>query len=93
MAREINAVTGNYHDLQDQDLFQSIEDRLHVDLGTRLLWTNYGFPANWPQLSDVDLRRAVIAAIGGDEFTDSVAFSMNGADLIVDVQTVARPDY
>ena len=92
MAREINARTGNYHDRQDEDLFQSVEDRLHTDLGTRIVWRNYGFPVTWPQLGQTALRRAILAAVD-DPFVDSVEFSMNGADLIVDIDTQARADY
>ena len=93
MPREINSRTGNYHDRQDEDLFQSVEDRLHTDRGSRVIWPTYGFPAHWPQLRRSALRRAIEFAIGGDEFADFIGFRMRNTDLIVDVDTVSRPDY
>ena len=93
MAREINSRTGNYHDQQDADLHQSLEDRLHTPLGGRLLWTNYGFPSAWTQLGPTELRQALETAIFQDALSDTIAFRTDAADLIVDVQTFARDDY
>ena len=93
MAREINSRTGNYHTEQDQDLYQSIEDRMFTPLGARRVYPTYGFPISWPQLGSTELRNAITAAIDGDEFVDRMAFRMVGPSLIVDVETDARPDY
>ena len=93
MPREINARTGNYHDEQIQDLYQSVEDRMFTPLGARLVYPTYGFPTSWPQLPSGELRQAIVRAIGSDEFADRMAFRMEGLDLIVDVETDARADY
>ena len=93
IAREINSRTGNYHDFQDQDLYQSVEDRMFTPLGARTIYPTYGFPISWPQLGSVRLRDAITDAINGDEFVDRMAFRMVGPALIVDVETDARPDY
>ena len=93
MPREINDRTGNYHDRQDLDLQQSVEDRMFTDLGSRPVWTTYGFPSSWPQLTREQLETAVTSAVDTDEFVDSMAFSYDGNDLIVDIYTNARPDY
>ena len=93
MAREINDRTGNYHDRQDVDLQQSVEDRLFTALGSRPIWPGYGFPAAWPQLSRSELQDAVTRAVDTDAFVDRMGFSYDGADLIVTIYTDARPDY
>ena len=93
MAREINDVTGNYHDQQDLDLRQSVEDRLFTSLGSRPFWSGYGFPDAWPQLTRAALQNAIIRAVNTDALVDSMAFSYDGNNLIVDIYTNARPDY
>ena len=93
MPREINSRTGNYFDFQDSDLFQSVEDRLHVPRGGRDVYPTYGFPESWPQLGREELRNAITRALAGDEFVDRMGFEYDGADLIVNIETDAREDY
>lgn len=93
MPREINALTGNYFDRQDYDLQQSVDDRMHTDLGGRRLWPDYGFPPAWPQLPRADLQKAIIDAVRTDEFADRMSFSYESGELIVDLFTDAREDY
>ena len=93
MPREINALTGNYFDRQDEDLHQSVVDRLHVPLGGRAVWPTYGLPVDWPQLDRDGLRAAITAAVAGDEFVDRMGFTYDGATLIVDIETDRREDY
>ena len=93
MPREINGRTGNYFARQDEDLHQSVVDRLHVPLGGRDVWPTYGFPVDWPQLDRQELRTEIIRAVADDEFVDRMGFSYDGNDLIVNIETIARDDF
>lgn len=95
MAREVNAVTGNYFGDGDQllDLQQSVYDRLLTPVGSRALYPDYGFSQSWPQWPEPELRRRIIAALQGDPLADRFSFSRDGLALVVDLISEREESY
>ena len=90
---EINPLTGNYHTAQEIDVYWSVLDRMFTPRGTRLGLPRYGFPYySWPQLTEANLRQAVLAAVRSDSLVDRVGFerdTVNG-ELTVNIETDQR---